>query len=69
MSASRTSLGSYRVGDRVQTHPATDRWMMGDRFGQISGITSRTMHVRLDRSGQTIRIPHADVDSLLLGSV
>jgi hypothetical protein len=23
----------FEIGQRVQLHPATDRWMMGDRYG------------------------------------
>lgn len=42
-----------KVGDRVQLHPATDRWMMGDRFGVVIHLHERSQKVtvRLDRSG------------------
>lgn len=45
-------------GSRVQLHPATDRWMMGDRFGTVRKITRRSIHVKMDRSKKTIRVPH-----------
>lgn len=30
--------GELSISDRVQLHPATDRWMMGDRFGVVRNI-------------------------------
>lgn len=41
------------VGSRVQAHPACDCWMMGDRYGTITKITSKSIHVKMDRSGKT----------------
>jgi len=49
-------------GRRVELHPATDRWMQGDRFGTIlGGVANRSgvYYVRLDRSGTTARL-HID---------
>ncbi len=42
----------YQVGDRVQLHPSTDRWMMGDRYGtvEILGENGIYVHVRMDKS-------------------
>lgn len=41
------------IGSRVQAHPACDCWMMGDRYGTITKITSKSIHVKMDRSGKT----------------
>lgn len=46
-------LEQFTVGDRVELHPATDRWMRGDRFGTVSKLGRRYVHVKLDRSGDT----------------
>jgi hypothetical protein len=27
-----------RAGDRVELHPATDRWMRGDRYAEVISI-------------------------------
>ena len=53
----------FQVGDRIEMHPATDAWMMGDRYGEIIKKThtlgrNRTRypfryHVKLDKSGRT----------------
>ena len=43
----------YRQGQRVQLHPGTDRWMMGDRYGIVIKMGRRLVHVKLDVSGQT----------------
>ena len=28
----------FSVGDRVQTHPATDNWMRGLRYGKVERV-------------------------------
>jgi hypothetical protein len=43
-------------GTRVQLHPATDRWMMGDRFGEIIGRGKTSYLVKLDKSGKTVHV-------------
>jgi hypothetical protein len=43
----------FKTGQRVQTHPATDAWMQGDRFGTVEHIfRNGRIAVRLDRSGR-----------------
>jgi len=46
-------------GERVELHPSTDRWMQGDRFGVVSRIGRKWVSVRMDRSGQEIRVAPA----------
>jgi len=41
------------IGSRVQAHPACDCWMRGDRYGTVVRITSKSIHVKMDRSGRT----------------
>lgn len=43
-------LSSFKVGERVELHPATDAWMAGDRYGEIEEIGRFYLHVRMDRS-------------------
>jgi hypothetical protein len=45
------------VGSRVQLHPGTDQWMMGDRFGEVRKVDTKTglIHVKMDRSGKTLK--------------
>jgi hypothetical protein len=40
------------VGDRVELHPATDAWMMGDRYGVVQKVGTTRVQVKLDRSGR-----------------
>lgn len=49
------TTGKFRVGERVQLHPGTDRWMMGDRYGEVVKVTSQYVHVKLDKSGKTLK--------------
>lgn len=53
----RAQLASFTIGQRVQTHPATDRWMMGDRYGNVVKIGRKYVRVSLDRSGRSIDFP------------
>ena len=45
---------------RVELHPATDRWMMGDRYGTVirdRKVGDRWIYeVRLDKSGKVVRV-------------
>ena len=41
----------FAKGERVELHPATDAWMMGDRFGNVTHIGRKLVHVKMDRSG------------------
>ena len=65
-------------GKRVELHPATDQWMMGDRYGEIVRTTLVTANhldpqdsalvfvtVKLDKSGRTVRFH----ESRILGIV
>lgn len=44
---------------RVQTHPATDAWMSGDRYGTVTKVGRKFIHVKMDRSWRTLRF-HPD---------
>jgi hypothetical protein len=48
------ALTDFRPGDRVELHPGTDRWLMGDRFGIVERIGREHVHVALDKSGRVI---------------
>ena len=50
----------FAIGQRVETHPATDAWMQGDRFGEVVGYGQRRagvapVKVLMDRSGRVRR--------------
>jgi hypothetical protein len=47
---------------RVQLHPSTDQWMMGDRYGTVTGRTrAGGYRVKMDRSGRTLRVAPAHI--------
>jgi hypothetical protein len=48
-------LLTFTVSDRIELAPHLDRWMMGDRFGEIVSIGRRYLHVQMD-SGKTINV-------------
>ena len=49
---------------RLQIPAYTDRWMMGDRFGELLRVSKHKQgdfkyevaHVRLDKSGKVVRV-------------
>lgn len=64
-----------RIGKRVQLHPATDRWMRGDKYGEIVAVSTRYRHyldpkdwrnghtftVKMDKSQQTIKVAEGNI--------
>jgi hypothetical protein len=46
---------SFTLGDRVELHPGMDLWMRGARYGTVTKVTSRSVHVNLDRAG-TVKV-------------
>lgn len=43
-------LSDFKPGHRVELHPACDRWMMGDKFGTVTSVSSSRVYVKLDKS-------------------
>jgi hypothetical protein len=56
LSAEKKGQIVFSVDQRVQLHPFTDRWLMGDKYGTIVKIGRKYVHVRMDWSNQTIRV-------------
>lgn len=50
-------LLDFVPGTRIELHPGTDQWIMGDRFGEITYIGRSYLHVKMDRSGRTLKVP------------
>ena len=47
-------LADFKVGDRIEVHPATDRWMMGDRYATVVRIGTKNLTVKFDRSNRVM---------------
>ena len=64
------------MATRLQIPTYTDRWMMGDRYGDLLKITKHKnptltrnglvrveiAHIKLDKSGKTVRVALADCE-------
>lgn len=65
----RTDLNDWlRKGGfapRVELHPATGWWMMGDRFGAVVNVGRKYLWVKMDRSGRTLRISPRNIYAAL----
>lgn len=49
-------LTQFDVGDRIELSPATDAWMIGDRFGEVIRIGRFYLHVKMDTSGKVRKV-------------
>lgn len=58
-------VDNLEPGERVATAPHTDAWMMGDRYGVITKIGPKWIHVRMERSGVTRKFAVAQPYNLL----
>lgn len=48
-------LDNFRPGQRVEVHPGTNAWIFGDRFGEVVKVGRKLVHVKMDRSGRTLK--------------
>jgi hypothetical protein len=50
------TVADFRRGTRVELRPSMDRWMFGDKYGDVTQISRKSGRVRvnLDRSGDSI---------------
>lgn len=46
------SQRTFQKDLRVHTHPATDCWMRGERFGTVTLVGRKYVHVKMDASGK-----------------
>lgn len=49
------SITFFRVGQYVELHPGTDRWMMGDMYGTVTKVDTKnnSVRVKLTKSGKS----------------
>lgn len=50
------TIKDFTVGMRAELHPATDAWMFGDRYGEVVKVGRKLVHVKMDRTGRTLRM-------------
>lgn len=53
------------VGKRIELHPATDAWMRGDRYGDVTRVGRKYVYVRMDRSGRTLKVAFDNIGRIL----
>ncbi len=61
----RYHISDFSIGTRIEIHPATNRWMMGDRYGEVKTIGRKVLQVQMDRSGKTIRVHPDNIGRIL----
>jgi hypothetical protein len=54
--AKPSQTAEFVVGNRVELHPACDRWMRGDRYGVIVHVGRKLVHVKMDKSEHLARL-------------
>lgn len=50
------TLSDFKVGERVQTHPATSLWMRGARWGTVVSVGRKLVRVNVDALGKEVNI-------------
>lgn len=50
------TVNDFKIGQRVQLHPATDLWMRGSRWGTVVAIGRKFVRIRLDVPSIVVRI-------------
>jgi hypothetical protein len=58
-------ITDFKVGDRIQLHPATDLWAFGVKYGNVLAIGRKLLHVKLD-NGWKRRVNPANVLEIVL---
>jgi len=58
-------LHHFEVGYRVELHPATDRWMMGDRYGTVTKVDRKVLTVKMDKSNHAIRVHPSNIGQIV----
>ena len=53
---------TFRAGDPVKISPATDTWMRGERYGRVTKIGRKYVHVRLIPTGRIGRFLPEDLE-------
>ena len=61
------TLKDFTVGMRVELHPGTDLWMRGARYGNVTKIGRKVLHVKLDKLPRAIRVCPANIGRILEG--
>jgi len=47
-----TEAREFKVGDRVEHHPASDLWMRGARYGTVTRVGKALVWVQNDKTGR-----------------
>lgn len=60
------TIQDFTPGMRVELHPATDAWMMGDRYGDVVLVGRKLVHVKMDRSGKTRKVHPRNIGQIIM---
>ncbi len=58
------SLASFQKGQRIQLHPATDQWMQGQRYAEVTKVGRKVITIKTD-AGHVYRVPPEHVSEIL----
>lgn len=58
------ALADFRVGKRIQLHPATDQWMQGHRYAQVIKVGRKVITIKTD-ARRTYRVSPGHVIEIM----
>ena len=61
------TLADFKIGQRVELHPGTNRWMMGDRLGTVTEVNAKAMINEVDICEVTANAEHTPSTCKVIG--
>ena len=60
------TIEDFKKGDRVELHPATDLWMRGACYGEVTRIGRKHLYVNLDKhGGRSVKVSPSNVGRIV----
>jgi len=54
-------MSDFAPGYRIESHPATDLFAQGVRYGDVRRVTKTRVHVKFDRLGAVVAVRPEDL--------
>lgn len=59
------TVRDFKVGDRIELHPATDNWMRGLRYGTVTRVGNRYVTLVMDAGGPESKCAPENIGRIL----
>jgi len=59
------SITAFRIGQRIELHPATDWWMRGAKYGNVIAIGRKLIRVKLDKHPRPVKVAPRNIITIV----